>query len=77
MNNTEKLKGIGGWLGLYIFFGFMSVLSLPVVIFVPTAVIIPNAIRNWEVFGIAHIPNRLFYPIRFKRYNWKPKDRNP
>jgi len=44
MNNTEKLKGIGGWLGLYIFFGFMSVLSLPVVIFVPTAVIIPNAI---------------------------------
>ena len=37
MKDMEKLKGIGGWLGLYIFSGFLSLLAIPLLFyFLPT-----------------------------------------
>lgn len=44
VSNEEKLKGIGGWLGLYIFFGFFNLIAVSFIFFEPSVDIILGGI---------------------------------
>ncbi len=44
MNDAEKLKGTGGWLGLYILLGFLDLISVPVICLFPTVETVSRAV---------------------------------